>query len=297
MFKENIKIAIRNITKDKLYFSINTLGLALGIVYSLFILIYVQDELSFDRHFKNSDNIYRLTQNFLYDQSHFARCAPAFAPLLHEYFPEIKEIVRLNQQTKVISIENKKFKEDNFFFADTSFFSVFDFKFIEGNSEKALKQPNSLILTKHIAEKYFGKKDPLNETILILNQDGNQLFKVTGIIEDSKRNSHFHVDILASFNSQNSDFSSAFVQMANFYTYLTLPDNFDYRSLETKLPEFLRSKLDKEAPTYVSLILQPLKNIHLKSSLQREIEKNGDIKVVFIFSIIAIFILIIASIN
>ena len=297
MFKENIKIAIRNITKDKLYFSINTLGLALGIVCSLFILIYVQDELRYDKHFKNSDNIYRLTQNFLYDQSHFARCAPAFAPLLHEYFPEIKEIVRLNQQTKVISIENKKFKEDNFFFADTSFFSVFDFKFIEGNSENALKQPNSLILTKHIAEKYFGKKDPLNETILILNQDGNQLFKVTGIIEDSKRNSHFHVDILASFNSQNSDFSSAFVQMANFYTYLTLPVNYDYKSLEAKFPEFLRSKLDKEAPTYVSLILQPLKNIHLKSSLQREIEKNGDIKVVFIFSIIAIFILIIASIN
>jgi putative ABC transport system permease protein len=105
-----MKIAIRNIKKDKLYFSINVLGLALGIVCSLLILVYIQDELSFDRHFKNNDNIYRLTQNFLYDQSHFARCAPAFGPLLHEYFPEIKEIVRLNLQTKVISIKNCRYK-------------------------------------------------------------------------------------------------------------------------------------------------------------------------------------------
>ena len=297
MFKKNIKFAIRDIIRDKLSFLINVSGLAIGIVSSLLISIYIQDELSFDRHFKNKDNIYRLTQNFLYDHHHFARCAPAFAPLLHESFPEVKEIVRLNQQSKIVSIGNQKFREDNFFYADSSFFSVFDFKFKKGNSKTALNEPNSLVLTEHIAEKYFGKNDPLNESILILNKDGSQLFKVTGIIEDSKRNSHFHVDILASFNSQNEDFSGAFVQMANFYTYLTLPDNYDYKSLEKKFPDFLKLKVDKDAPSYISLILQPLKIIHLRSSLQREIEKNGDIKVVFIFSIITIFILLIASIN
>ena len=297
MLKENIKLAFRNLIKDKLYFTINILGLAIGIVFSLFITIYVQDELSFDRHYKNSDNIYRLTQKYLDDGTHFARCAPAYAPLLKDYFPEIKHIVRLNHQANVINIENRKYNEKNFFFADSNFFNVFSFKFKIGNPENSINEPFSVVLSERTAKKYFGNKNPLNESIQIVGSEGNKLYKVTGVIEDFKRNSHFHADIIASFSSQETDFSSRWYQMGNFYTYLTLPDKYDYSSLEEKIPDFLRAKMAEEAPNWISMHLQPLKSIHLKSKLQREIEKNGDIKVVYIFIVISIFVLLIASIN
>lgn len=297
MLKDNLKIAIRIIIKDKLHFFINILGLSIGIVFSLFLLIYIQDELSFDKHFKNYKNIYRVNQKFLSNETHFARCAPAFAPLFSENFPDIQDIVRLNKQTEVLSIQNQKYEEQNFFFADSNFFKVFDFEFIKGDPENALKEPNSIVLTEHIAEKYFGSKDPLNESIFILNSTGGQIYKVAGVIENSKRNTHFQVDILASFSSQKQDFSRSWFQMANFYTYLTLPNNYDYKLIEDKIPDLLKTRINKDAPTWMAFNFQPLKDIHLKSKLQREIEKNGDIKLIFIFIFIAISILLIASIN
>ena len=251
MLAKNLKLAFRHINKDKLYFFINIFGLAISIVFSLFLLIYVQDELSYDNHYQKKDKIYRITQKFLYDESHFARCAPAFAPLMNEYFPEIEEIVRLNHQTKIVNIKDNKFKVDNFFYADSNFFNVFDFEFQKGSSDKALTEPNSVVLSENIANKLFGNKNPLNESILILDQEGNHVYKVTGVISNSKRNSHFHIDILASFNSQNADFSNAWFRLGNFYTYLLLKDNCDYKSIEEKVPDFLINKMDKDRKSVV----------------------------------------------
>lgn len=300
MLKNNVKIAARNILKNKKSNIINIIGLTVGFTFSFFILLWVQDEMSYDKFHEKAQRISRVTQNYLLFNSHFARCSPAFAPLLEENFPGI-ECVRLNQCRSILRIDNIKYYNEKFFFADKSVFDVFDIKLKKGNIQTALQNPHSIIISEKAARKYFGNTDPMGKILPIINtkinNDEEQDYKITGIMEEIPGNSHFHMDIIASFTSQSTDFSRKWHMMGNFYTYVLLPTRYPVSLVEDRLPEFLDKHVGKNTSKYISLHLQPLTKIHLHSNLDREIEVNGNIKIVRIFTLAAFLILIIACIN
>ena len=320
MFRNYFKIAIRNLVKHKAYSFINIFGLALGISVCILILLFVKDELSYDKFYEKNDRIYRVTREWLNSKDgesslHLARCAPPIATLLENDYPHlIEEItrVRADYQT-LLKIDDRAFEEEGFFFAEQSYLKIFGHNFIYGNAEGALAEPNTLVLTKSISEKYFGKVNPIGE--IIKYEDGEDTFdlKVTGVIEDLPSNTHFPIDILASFKSLIPVFGEDFFMTNwgrnNYLTYILFRENVSAADLEREIPNFLDKHLtaafenrtgrlpdNKPSDTNV-LHLQKLTDIHLHSHLSSEIKVNGDINNVYVFTIIAFFTLLIACIN
>jgi len=302
MFKNHLKIAFRHLRKYKAYSFINITGLAIGMAACILILLYVQDELSFDNFHKNSDNIYRLTREVSYvgSPNHVERRANSGAPagkLLSENFPDIKDIVQLYQTEGLVDYKNNFFYEEKFFFVSSGFFNVFSFPLIKGNPAVALKEPFAVTITEKAAKKYFGNTDPVNKTLTFENKYD---FKVTGVIQDPPENSHFSFDFIASFESLNTIMSPRFFTDAwdaRVWTYVLLDKNRSTGDLEQRFSDLIMQHVDRGSYASVKIHLQPLTNIHLHSHYGAEIEKNGDITTLYIFSTIALFILIIACIN
>jgi putative ABC transport system permease protein len=310
MFKNYFKIAWRNLNRNKFISFVNLFGLTVGICCCLLIGIYILNELSYDRYNKNADNIYRIERTFLNAETgalslQLGAVAPPFAPLLQNDFKDIKKI------TSLLPISNSTFKygdnifnEKNLFFADENLFDVFDFKVTEGNPAKALSDPFSLMLSEETAKKYFGNADPLNKVLRVNNQFD---CKVTRIYKALPENSHLHPDLLLSFNTlKDSAVYGENNLMTNwgnnaFYTYLLLPPHYNVKRLEDQFPAFQNRHIPAEgkfkASDYSILSLCKLTDIHLYSHTDEEIEINGDINRVYIFSAIALFILLIACIN
>jgi putative ABC transport system permease protein len=301
MFKNYLKIILRNIRKHKGYSLINIAGLAVGMTCCILIMLWVLDELSFDRYHEKADRIYRLTYseeiggvNYDYALPSFA-AAPAFASEL----PEIESYTRLWQRTGLIKYGDRSFDESNIFYADKDFFRIFSFPLIEGDPDTALVEPGSLILTRDSAQKIFGDRNPLGET-LNLNADGDLI--VTGIVENTPRNSHFHFNYLVSINTVQGRRAEMLENwlLISGWSYILLDRNSKATGVAEKLipltDKYVGAKA-KEIGQKMFFHLQPLTSIHLKSHLDGEIEANGDIRYVYIFTLIAIFILIIACIN
>ncbi len=310
MLKNYLRIAIRNLKKYKVYSLINVVGLAIGITCCIVIMLFVTDELSYDRFNKNVDQIYRPTVLGLMN-GHDIRSALSPSPMggaVKHDFPEVIAYTRLHQEgPHVIKYKNRIFTDDKFIWADSTLFDVFSLPFIAGNPKTALTQPNTVVITESTAHKYFGSEDPMGR---ILNIDKRADYIVTGVIKDIPHNSHFHPDLIGSLttvpDSRNPNWLSN-----NYYTYFLLRKGTDPNDFQRKLnEEFLaHAGPQLQAITGVSMeqflsagnkygyALQPLASIHLNSNLDYELEPNSDISYIYIFSAIALAILLIACIN
>ncbi|MCF8298807.1 MAG: ABC transporter permease [Saprospiraceae bacterium] len=305
MFRNYIKIAIRNLVKHKTYSIINVAGLAIGIASFIIILLYIFDELSYDRYHKNADNIYRVVNvyNFNGIGERSSSSPLKVGPTLELEYPEIvKSSVRFYNEWGsdfFIEYKEKKFKEKRFFYVDSTVFDIFDIPFILGDPKTALSKPFTIVITKSTAERYFGDENPIGK-VLRLNENDHLNFTVTGVIEDAKSQSHIHYDFLASFSTLKFYFGGKWPNTwvwNPFWTYLLLEDGVSPASLNYKFPEFVNKYFYDAEKDNVSLHLQKLTDIHLKSDLDYEIEPNGRIGYIQILTVIAFFILIIACIN
>lgn len=314
MLKNFLKIAYRNVFKYKSYSLINIFGFALGISCFLLIFFFIRDELSYDTFHTKADRIYRVAE--IYTQSgnvqHIANSSGPWGPALVEEFPEVEQFVRLMPPLTqcLISRMDKDihFYEERFLFADESFFDVFDFELLSGDTRSVLSEPSSVILSQSTAEKYFGGEDPMGKTLVL---DKLFPFTVTGIVEETPGTSHFKFDFLASFVSLDIPaLRRLYAQALEFfldrrgtiYTYILLSEGASAGELEKKIPDFMEKyagDLYRRLGTLNTLMptLQPLKSIHLFSHFEREWEPNGHIQHVIIFLAVAIFVLLIACFN
>lgn len=310
MIKNYFKIAWRNLMKYKFISFINLFGLTIGLTCCLLITTYVLNELSYDRYNKNAENIYRVTRTFKNAAGvvslKLSTISPPFGYYFPTDFPEIKKMTRLlGAGTLPFKYKDKIIAENNVYFADENLFNVFTLKTLEGNPQTALKDPFSAMLTEEVAKKYFGNEDPVNKVIKINNQFD---VKVTGIYKGFPENSFMHPDVLLSFNTLKDSAVYGEKNLENnwgnnsFFTFIVLPDHYNTKKLIARFPAFLDKRMaGNYAPNQPSkmteLGLQKLTDIHLYSHTDFEAEPNGDINKVYIFSAIALFILLIACIN
>ena len=310
MLKNYFKIAIRNLLKFKAYSFINIMGLAIGITGCTLILLYIRDELNYDKYNKKADQIYRVhTKGVLGNNILDIAVSPApMAGALLRDFPEVVQATRFQpSQNMLIRYGDKVFIENRFLWADSTIFDVFTIPLIKGDPKKALTEPHTVVLTESTAKKYFGDEDPIGK---ILSFEDGTPYTVTGVAEDCPVNSHFHYDILASMCTLEYSRSEFWIRN-NFYTYIVLKKGFPAEQFQAKMPEVVKKyagpqflsalglsydDLRKRGNSY-EFFIQPLTGIHLNSHLQYEIEPTGDITYIYIFSVIAIFILLIACIN
>jgi putative ABC transport system permease protein len=306
MFRNYLTIALRNLVRHKAYSIINVGGLAIGIVCCLLILLFVRDELSYDRFHEKAERIFRLVDSFDVEGSlsrHFALSSAPFAPALKQKFPQVEDAVRLFPgRRRLVSYGERKYYEDGLIFADASLFDIFTFPLVKGDPVAALKAPNRIVVSEAMALKYFGPDDPLNQTLKINDQE----FLISGVMREVPDNSHFHADMFASLKTLEQDPAIQKRYFQNwvrheFYTYLLLQEGAQVEELEARLPRFIQTHAAQQIRNVLggtlSSQLQPLTKIHLHSHLQFEIGRNGDIKYVAVFSVIALFILLIAGVN
>ena len=312
MIRNYFKVALRNILKQKFYSLINILGLTIGIVATLFIILYVTDELSFDRFNSNIERMYRVGLNgrLAGQEVHVNYTPPPLATAMVNEVPGVEQSLRIWEWGDVvIRYEDKVFTEDLIFHADSNFFKFFSFQLLEGDPVTALKEPNSIVLSESMANKFFGDGEKLGRIITFSND--NKAMKVTGVIQDPPHNSHFKYNYLVSFSS--NDFGKSDQWLSNsLHTYFivqedTNPDNV-LASLNSNLipkyvgpqiQQFLGMSLEKfiEQDGAYGYFINPVKDIHLFSDVDGELEPPGDIAYIYIFSAIGLFILIIAAIN
>lgn len=300
MLKNLLKISIRSILKDKAYSLINVLGLTIGITCSLFLFMYILNELSYDRYHKNGENIYRIVSNMKEPDNAFT-WAVTQMPLgeeIRDNYPEVKNTARFfKMQRDLFKVGEKEFYEDNFLFADSNVFDMFTYEFIAGDPQTALDGPLSIVLTESIAKKYFG--DPagaLNQSLRANRRQED--FRITGIIRDVPLNSHFRFGALIS-RSSRAQFQG---NWGNFgvTTYVQLPEGYNPNKMQASLDKIVREKVNPvfaEMGVKVQYALQRITDIHLHSKIQDEAEAGGDISYIYIFGAVAAFMLIIACIN
>jgi len=312
MLKNYCKIAFRNMARYKVISFINLFGLTVGLSCCLLILTYILHEESYDKYNSKASRIWRVTRSFNNKDGivslHLGAVAPPFGPLLQNDFPDIQKVTRLLPSgTSPMRYEDKLFNEDNIFFADNNFFSFFDIPIIRGDRTNALTDPFTVVMTEEVAKKYFGDADPINKVIRL---DNRYNFRVSGIIAPVPENSHFHPNLMLSFNTLKDSAIYGEKNLATnwgnnaFFTYLLLPANYPAKSLEARFPAFIDRHMpyNKKDPTsqpskYTKLFVQKLTDIHLHGHTDEEIETNGDSSRVTIFGAIALFILLIACIN
>ncbi|MCJ7579899.1 MAG: ABC transporter permease, partial [Candidatus Aminicenantes bacterium] len=301
MLKNYLIIALRNIKKNKVYSLLNIFGLAIGMTVFILIFLYVRYELSFDRWHQNADSIYRVVQkqpgNMYLGSDRFAvTCAPLAGALMEEY-PEVVAATRIdNFQDTPFSYREKHFVEKSGLWADPNFFKVFSIELVSGDPETALTNPYSIILSESQAEKYFGHENPMGK---IIQGNTKHDLVVTGVFKAFPKNSHFTGDIILPFDAQ-AEFSNRNLETwgsNSYYTYFLLQDGADPKALEEKLPAFVKKYSGGKGWDSAEHYLQPLTRIHLYSNINFEIAPNSDIKYIYLFSSIALLILIIACIN
>jgi putative ABC transport system permease protein len=307
MFRNHITVALRALLKNRAFTIINIAGLCIGITCALCIFIFVKDELSYDRYHPKSDSIFRVIQEGKGEHS-ASLPFPAGPTILHDY-PELVETeTRLfNWQASTLSIvyekgtDRKIFNEPHFFYADSTFFKVFQFPFVEGNPEKAISGPDMVVITQSTAKRYFGDEEAVGK---VISFEGKQNLTVTGVIKDVPDNSHFKIDFIASFKSLEQQFGPQLGESLpqNWYwnpvwTYVLLKHPSDREALQKQMPFLVQKYYHPSLKDQTDLTLQPVTDIYLTSSSEFEIGPMSDIRYVYIFSIIGIAILLVACIN
>lgn len=295
MLRNYLKIALRNLWKNRLFSALNIVGMGVGLAAVGLMGLYIAHEYSYDRFHTNADRIVRVVHYASWPGGNL-KLAPTSAPYagaLKNEFPEIEKTVRIHPEGGgVISFKDKKLDVNDIFFADKTLFDVFTFPFLYGNPSQALAQPESIVLTKSLAEKLFG--NPAKAVGQPVEFSNHFVNTVTGVIDDVPTNSHLG---FSAIRSLPANYTSGW-QNSELYTYLLLTKGSDYKTLEAKLPGFYDKYLKKELGNLsYRMELQPLTSIHLRSHLDYEISPNGDSKTLSVFAIIAILVLFIAGIN
>ncbi|MBS1950602.1 MAG: acidobacterial duplicated orphan permease [Cytophagales bacterium] len=298
MIKSYYTVAFRSLKRNKLHSSINIVGLAIGMACCIFIALFVQFELGYDRQNKDADKIFRMGIDL--EANRWAISAFPIGALLKNNFPEVEKFTRIKPTEVLVrnSTNNVKYKE-KIFYADSSVFDVLDIKLLKGNPATALSEINSMVITEDKAKIYFGDEDPIGKTLTL--PDNKSEYKITGVFRPLPSNSHVHTQIMVSsdnFEPMRPDSKQSWNYLTNHYTYLVLPKNIDYEAFAKKISAFMDKYQNISADQPPNRItLQPLTSIHLHSNLGLEVEPNGDINTVYILSAIAFFILVIACIN
>ena len=312
MIKNYFKIAFRNLWRNKGFSAINILGLAIGITTCLIIMLFVYNELSYDRFNVKSSSIVRVTfqGSAAGEKFNEANVMPPVAQTMKADFPEVLDATRIRDYGRPRLIcGDKSFKEDAFAFVDANFFEVFTLPLVEGDAKTALSAPNTIVITKAWAHKYFGNEDPVGKVISFKEGD-KAAYKVTGVINKVPLNSHFHFELFASMTSLAESKEPTWMS-SNFYTYLVLKDGHDYKSLEAKLPGMVDKYIGPQMlqAMHISLPdfrkkgnnltfhLQRLTDIHLSNDFSNDLSPAGDVRYVYIFGAVALFMLLIACIN
>ncbi len=310
MFKNYFKTAWRNLMKYKLYSFLNIAGLTIGILCSCLIFLYVTNELSYDNYSPLSSRTYRI--NFygkLGERAINSAQTPAPAgPLFKTEMPQVEEMCRLKSNGRsIVKYENNSYNESNVLFADSSLLRVFNFPLLQGNAAKALTEPNSAVMSETMAKKYFGNNDAIGRSIKL---DNDKLYKVTAVMKNIPANTHFKSDMFLSMSSLEDSREDNWGS-TNYSTYIVLKPgaNIDQLSktitqsfikhFSAVLKQYLNTTWEEFAKNgnYARLELFPLQKIHLYSQIEDELDVNGDIKYVYIFSIVGILILALACIN
>lgn len=310
MFRNYLKVALRNLWKNKAFSAINILGLSVGIATCLLITLYVLDELSYDAYNDKADRIYRVDVDLKFggaEQKFAVASAPMAFTMVKDY-PQVENAVRFrNYGPSVVKKGEQNIREEHVIFADSTLFAVFTLPMIAGDRNTALKEPNSLVITKRIAEKYFGSTDVIGKT---LRFDNRTDYKITGVIKNVPENSHFNYDFFISMASSEESRNGIWASF-NFNTYLLIRKGVDPKTVIAEIEEANQKylwpqvqqmmKVDpvefKKSGNYMNMSLTPLKDIHLHSDRIAELAANNDVQVVYIFSLVAVLILVIACIN
>jgi putative ABC transport system permease protein len=310
MFGNYFKTAWRSLRRNKTFTILNITGLSIGLVCSLLIALYVLDELNYDRFNTQADRIYRIDEEVKFGDFHYngAEVPAIMGPAFAKDFNQIERYTRFKSSDAIIIRKNNEnIREDRVVYADSSLFDVFTLEMIAGDKKNALKEPHSLVITASTARKYFNSLDIIGKSLLV---NGNTNYKITGVIKDIPSQSHFNFDMCMPICELDNSRSNTWLTY-NFQTYLLLKQGTHVREFEKKMnsameqylsPEFktqLNTSQDdfRKAGNYIKCSLMPLTDIHLYSHLEDELGINGSIRYVYIFSAIAIFILLIACIN
>ena len=291
MIKNYIKIVFANLIKNKTYSLISISSLTIGLAVSILLLIYVIDELSYDRYHEKSDNIYRLCQ-----EEHPYQ-APGTARLLAESLPEIRSYARILPRDNIlVQFDNELYKEDKVAWVDPNLLDIFSFEFINGSFETSLQKPWSAVITETTARKYFGNENALGKTF---NVGSEYDYTVVGVIKGIPHNSHFTFDLFLTLEDGDEMFGEGWMNSWgwwNFLIYFEMQDHFQKQNIETKISELMKEYGNPEAPT--KFTVQNIKDIHLYSShFLGDIQPQNSINYVFIFSAIGLLILFIAIFN
>jgi len=303
MLRNFLIISLRNLTRNKTYSLINIAGLAIGMACCLMIMLWVQNEFSYDRFHEKADRIYRLCcdghlggRNILAPMS-----SPPTGPAMVRDFPEVISSVRIENIPMVsVKYQDKAFFEENILYADNSIFDVFSYPLISRSEESPLARPYTMVISENTAKRYFGDDNPLGKTMRLNDEED---YTVTGIVGNVPANSHIQFDMLLSFETRYAEDREPMEAWINFsyFTYILLDENSDYKNLEAKFPTFIENHMGDLLAAYgigLKYFLQPLTSIHLYSNLEYDIEENaGNIVYVYLFSGIALFILLIACFN
>lgn len=312
MIRNYLKTAIRNLLRYRFISFINLFGLTVGLTSCLLITMYIMNELSFDKQNSKADRTYRVTRIFYSADGtqmlHLGTIAPPFGPLIKNAFSDIEKVTMLLPAGNTpMKYGEKLFNEHDIYFADENLTGVFDINVKEGSATSGLSEPYSVMMSEEMARKYFGSEDPMNK---IIQYNGQFNMKVTGVYKAFPATSHIHPSMLFSFNTLRDTAVYGEENLRtnwgnnSFLTYLLFPKNYPVKKIEAQFPGFLDryvhfpdAPADYKTSKSTKLTLQKLTDIHLRSHLDYEAEENGDIKRVYIFAAIALFILLIASIN
>src|SRR5678815_1449254 len=299
MIKNYLKIAFRNIVRHKAFAAINIAGLAIGMACSIFILLWVQNELSYDRFNKNANQIYRIAAR-AGDFKVAINPAPMVADLQTK-MPVIKNTVRLATSSNVFEVGDRKFEEKRVFYADSTFLQVFSYRLLKGDRASVLNRPDAVLITEDLAKKYFGHEDALGQ---ILRKDNNKDVIVTGILANIPSNSHLQFDCILPMSSiaqTNDNIKNQVWDNFDFYAYVQLdktsgPSSANIAKFNKQMDDIYKTHVS-EKTLKVNFWLQPLTAIHLHSNYQVDLPGHGNIQYVNIFFVVALFILSVACIN
>ncbi|MFD2935910.1 ABC transporter permease [Spirosoma flavum] len=311
MFRNYVKIAWRNLRKQRGLTFINIAGLAMGLACCLLIMLYVADELSYDRYNAKADRIYRIHTDVKFggNDSKSAVSADPIGPMLKQDYPQVEQFVRLHQRgtwlVKRVGSANS-LREENVTFADSTLFDVFTLPLVAGDPKRALTQPNTVVISESAAKRHFGNQNPMGQ---ILTFDRDQNYKVTGVMRDMPVNSHFHSDFFPAMLSDDYQWGQWLSN--NHHTYIVLREGTDYRQFEKNFDAVIEKYVGPQALQFIGVTLakfrqagnrfefslMPLTDIHLHSKETIQLAPNSDIQYVYIFSAVGLFILLIAGIN
>ncbi len=295
MIKNYFIVAFRNLWKNKVSSVINISGLTIGLTSCLLIACYIRHEVSYDSFQKNGKRIARVIMEYRFDgggesnKGNFT--SVRVASVFKKNFPEVESAVKMTEQQNIVRHGNKLIDEKRFMYADSGFFSVFSFKLLQGDQYKVLAAPKDLVLTASTAKKYFGNEDPVGKSLTVGTD--NDLYLITGVMQDCPSNSQIKFDFLASFSSLGigKEYEATYWD-ANYTTYLLLENESSRLSLQKKIPSFMKKEMEGQGAT-VNFFLEPFDKIHLHSEFDG-FEPNNSIGFIYILAAVALLILIIA---